>query len=230
MFGEFQRIFKGEAFARCMAPLRVLWEAPEDPMACYHNVFIQFQLESMICSYFEDVGQHRGGTSSLFPELMLCCQTDCAVVLARLVSEVAAAAALVTGGAAGWEKDPHVRFYGPDSYWHLVQREGGTAAVGAGMPGGKVGSTPPPWAQRTPSCHREGLCFWWVAGRLGMRNKKGETFVCKEAGAKHVPLASVKHKVVLDLLMNEDFTGVCRDAGTRDRVMAAVQVNPKKFK
>ena len=63
-----------------------------------------------------------------------------------------------------------------------------------------------------------------------MRNKKGETFVCKEAGAKHVPLASVKHKVVLDLLMNEDFTGVCRDSGTRDRVMAAVQLNPKEFK
>ena len=67
MFGEFQRIFKGEAFARCMAPLRVLWEAPEDPMACYHNVFIQFQLESMICSYFEDVGQHRGGYQQLIP-------------------------------------------------------------------------------------------------------------------------------------------------------------------
>ena len=228
MFGEFQRIFKGEAFARCMAPLRALWEAPEDPMADYHNVYIQFQLESMICSYFEDVGKHRGGTSSLFPDLTLCGQPDCADVLTRLVREVAAAA--VTVGAGGWEKDPHVRFYGPDSYWHLVQRESGSAALGVSGQGGKVGSPPKPWVQQMPPCHKAGLCFWWLAGKLGMRNRKGEIYACAEAGAKHVPLAAVKQKVVLDLVMDEAFTGVCRDAGTRDKVLAAVQLNPKWFK
>ena len=174
----------------------------------------------MVCSYFEDVGKHRGGTSSLFPDLMLCGQTDCAVVLTRLVSEVAAAAVAVTVGAAGWEKDPQERFYSPDSYWHLVHRESESAAPGVSGKGGKVGLPPKPWVQQVPPCHKTGLCFWWLTGKLDMRCRKGKTYVCTEAGTKHVPLAAVKHKVVVDLVIDEVFTGVCRDAGTRDKLMS----------
>ena len=56
----------------------------------------------------------------MFPDLTLCGQPDCEDVLTRLVREVAAAA--VTVGAGGWEKDPHVRFYGPDCRGRVDQR------------------------------------------------------------------------------------------------------------
>ena len=60
MWGEFQRIFKGDGFASCVGQLRTLWEAADDPIAHYHNVYIHFQMEALICSYYEDIGGHSG--------------------------------------------------------------------------------------------------------------------------------------------------------------------------
>ena len=50
-------------------------------------------------------------------------------------------------------------------------------------------------------------------------------YVCKEKGAQHVSLKAVKHNLVLDLVKDSDFMGVCLNQEIQNKVVAAVVAN-----
>ena len=71
--------------------------------------------------------------------------------------------------------------------------------------------------------------MWYLAGQLGLKNALGTVYECRAAGAHHVPLCSVKHDVVKELVRDVDFLASCKHASIKDALRTAVDTNRALF-
>ena len=64
-FDAFLGILKGDAFKRCMDPIRELWTEPGALVHQYHAVFLQYHLENMLRDYYQDITLSLGKVARL---------------------------------------------------------------------------------------------------------------------------------------------------------------------
>lgn len=220
-FMSFQRVFKGEAFADGMRLFRELALNTTDPLKNFHDVFIQFELEGVLCAYFREVTKLKGDFSKKYPTQPLVTQADCAALFQLYLADFVSAAMSLPGTPGGWEGAPHPIFYGPESFFLMVQN----------VPGHKNGSLPGTslTPSRAASCHKHGLCMWYLAGQLNMTNKNGEKYECRESSEKHVALKTVKYAVVKGLMQDPQFMAHCKSLVVKAAIVAKVEAEKKRF-
>ena len=76
---------------------------------------------------------------------------------------------------------------------------------------------------------KSGLCMWYLAGQLGLKNLGGALYECRTAGATHVPLNTVKHDVVKELLRDADFLAGGKHVNLIGALRTAVDTNGALF-
>ena len=72
---------------------------------------------------------------------------------------------------------------------------------------------------------KEGLCIWWLAGKLSMANRKNVMYECRASVGthSHKPLSQVTQKTVLKLLDDPTFTSAC----SQDSLKMAIKATNK---
>jgi hypothetical protein len=189
-FIDFQRIIKGDAFGGCATPMRELWESQSQCVSRYHAVYLQFHLEALIRSYFKEVSQTRGTQCHASHHLPLGGQAESVSLLRHLIAEFLAD--LKSG--TKWEQLPHTLFYGHNERFALITNKPAyPAAAGGVASGAAVGKTPKPNSPPTNNNkkHHEGLYFWYLAGELGITDRAGAPYKCRDAAFKHRALKNV---------------------------------------
>jgi hypothetical protein len=202
---RFTQALKGEAFAGCMQPINALLHRADDPLRVYHDIYIQYQLEGLLCAYYGEVCKLQGRKSKRYPSQALVTQADCVAFLQLLVADFVTAA-LNPGTAVGtWEVAPHHLTYSSDSLFSSIQQP----------------------QKDTHGAH--GVCPWYLAGELGMLNAKGAKYGCRVANARHAPLHTVPHSVAVELTNDPSFMAECTKNTMRDELRAKVASNAAKF-
>ena len=79
-------------------------------------------------------------------------------------------------------------------------------------------------------CHKDGLCFWHLAGKLGFLNKKNAAFTCRDGGTTHVDLNLIPIATVRALVVDEAFMCATKSEDLRDKVRQAVEDQRRLFK
>lgn len=222
-FVDFQRIIKGEAFHGCAKPLRELWEAQEQFVNRYHAVYLQFHLETLIRSYFKEVSQTRGTKCYAGHQLPLGGQAESVSLLQHLIAE------FITDLKSGtkWETAPHTRFYGAQERFASITNKP-TYPTPTGTMATRVQQ--PTHTQPSNTKHHEGLCFWYLAGALGLSNRNAVVYKCRDASFKHRALNTVPYKTVQRLLQDPTFMNECSSKGIQDRLIAEVPKKKSLFK
>ena len=202
---RFSQALKGEAFAGCMQPISSLLHQADDPLRQYHDIYIQYQLEGLLCSYYGEVCKHQGRKSKRNPFQPLVNQGDCVTLLRTLVQDFVDAA-LAPGTTPGaWETAPHHLTYSSDSLFTSIKK----------LNDDKHGS--------------HGLCPWYLAGELGMTNAKGARYTCRALGVRHPPINTVQHALVMELVNDSAFMADFKKDTARDELRNRVSSNPNKF-
>ena len=230
--GNFQRVTKGEAYRDCMGPIRVLWEDPGRFVKKYHNEYLQFQLERMFRVYAHEVTKTQGKQARMAGGLALGGQKESVALLQWCVNEFVA---LVRSGTL--EASPHERFYASEQYMRIanksVREVAKSRTIGGGGPGGGRGVAGSPGG-KAPPFHKDGLCLWYLAGKLGLTNQKGDVFECRtpdgEDPAKHTVLSKVKLSTVKMLLKDPKFTAVCSADSLKTAILAKAIDEKRRFK
>ena len=225
MWGSFQRIFKGEAFADCIKPVRDLWERKAVMLKQFNNDYLQSKLESLVRVYYEEVFTVRGQFSRLYPQQPLAVQADCVALLNLLVNDLVKDAE--TPGT--WERAPHSVFYGVDGYYHFVKTNRSRATSGSAGALTEPGTAVSAWTKAGPPCHKKGLCMWHLAGQLGLKDATGKTFKCRDKSYKHTMLKKVFWETARDLAQDQEFMGVCVNPVLCERVINVVEDNKQAF-
>jgi hypothetical protein len=151
-WNDFQRIFKGEAFANSMYPLRALWESGDRYMERYHNTFIQYHLETLIRDYFHELCVTKGRIcETTIPNLPLGSQRESVALLRGMVDRFVKAVVDDT-----WERAPHEIFYQPSSTFSNIEGKPAHTRPARGPVGGlapalEVDNLP----GKVPSCHKK---------------------------------------------------------------------------
>ena len=204
----FCRALKGNVCKGCMKPITDLINREDNPMKICDDVYIQYQLEGLLCSYYSEVCKHEGRRSKQFPLQDLVTPADCAAFFGLLVAEFVTAALTPGSHPGAWEVSPHHITYGPESLFTAIEK-----------PSGDV-----------PGQHgKSGLCLWYLAGKLGLTNSSGALYEYRTVGAHHVPLNTVKHDVVKVLVRDVDFLAGCKNVGIKDSLRTAVDTNGALF-
>lgn len=138
------------------------------------------------------------------------------------------------------EAAPHERFYASEQWARIVNKPGARAAKGQGSSVvggtgmGRLGGNPGGGGGKAPPYHREGLCLWWLAGKLGLKNQKGDLFECRtpagETPVVHTVLSKVKLSLVKALLRDSKFTAVCGSDSLKTAILAQAIADKHKFK
>jgi hypothetical protein len=208
---SFFRVFKGEAWAVCMDPLRAMVESVENPLRFFNNDVIQFHIMEAITGYCTDA--KRQGATSRVHGLPKVTQADLVALFQRFIADMVA-----KFESYAYEKAPHTIMYGAESFFSRI----------ANKPAESQGKKATPGSV-TP-CHKEGLCFWNLAGALGLTNAQGKPYVCNDSTVKHAELGDVPLAVARNLVQDADFIGVCNLRELKARVAAAVESQYAKFK
>ena len=231
---NFQRVTKDERFHRCGDPIRELFEDQGRFIYRYYNDFLQFQLERMIRGYAQELTQTQGKVARLAGGLALGGQGESVALLQWFVREFVG---LARGGT--WERAPHDQHYGSEQYRRIANKPGAGDAKGKGgassLPsGGRVGGSPGGGGVRVPPYHDKGLCLWYLAGKLGLTNQKGEVFVCRtpdgEHPVTHAALSTVKLSTVKRLMKDAKFTAVCGSETLKTSILTEAIAKANKFK
>ena len=229
-WGDFQRVFKGEAFYKCTAPFRDLWESAHKYMENYHNVYIQFQIENMIRDYFHELCFTRGTDCVSIPGQRLGGQMESVSLLQKMVADL-----VVVAKSGQWEQAPHEKFYRATSTYSNIANKPGMSTPKRSL---SVATTPTAareekgdraWVEKPPPCHRHGLCLWHLAGGLGLKNRANTVYSCDEQET-HMELSKVPIGTVRKLLTDTQFMGVCRSAELKKRVVKAVDEQKALFR
>lgn len=217
-WNDFQRILKGEAFASCMSPLRALWESGERYMERYHNTFIQYHLETLIRDYFHELCTTKGRIcESTIPHQPLGGQKESVELLSGMVEELVKAVRDDT-----WERAPHERFYQPSSTYSNIENKPGYSKP-------KGDESELVLEVKPPSCHKEGLCVWHLAGALRLTNHLGMSYTCA-INVVHKALSTIPLSTARMLVKDKDFMGVCPSSDLQAKVVAAVEENRTLFR
>jgi hypothetical protein len=223
-FVDFQRIIKGDAFQGCANPLRELWESQTQVVNKYHAVYIQFHLETLIRAYFKEVSLTRGTKCYASHQLPLGGQGESVALLKHLISEFIAD----MQSGAKWETAPHTRFYSSrERFASIINKPSYPNTLNA------VASSNPPTpvkAQTITRKHHDGLCFWYLAGELGLSDKNAVPYSCKDKTFSHKPLNTVPYNVAQKLLKDPSFLSDCTSLGIRQRVTDALPKKKSLFK
>ena len=204
----FCRALKGDVFEGCMRPITDLMKRADNPLRIYHDIYLQFQLEGLFCTYYGEICKHEGTKSKKFPLQDLVVPADCARFLGLLVAEFVAAA-LAPGTLHGaWETAPHHVTYGSESLFTAILKPVDSVSVSHGD---------------------QGLCVWYLLGQLGLKNAQGELYECRVKGVSHAPLNTVRHSVVQELVRTPDFIAGCKNTSVRDALRTAVDANAALF-
>ena len=143
---------------------------------------------------------------------------------------------LARGGT--WERAPHDQHYGSEQYRRIANKPGAGDTKGkdgaSGPPiGGRVGSSPSGGAVRVPPYHDKGLCLWHLAGKLGLKNQKGEVFACRtpdgEDPVEHAALSTVKLSTVKRLMKDTKFTAGCGSETLKTSILKEAIAKAQKF-
>lgn len=78
--------------------------------------------------------------------------------------------------------------------------------------------------------HHDGLCFWYLAGALGLSDKHAVTYKCRDTTFQHRALNTVPYKTVQRLLQEPAFMNECSSKGIQDRLIAEVPKKKSLFK
>ena len=204
----FCRALKGEVFLDCMKPIIDLIKRIDNPLRIYDDVYIQYQVEGLLCAYYSEVCKHEGQRSKQFPLQALVTPADCVALLGLLVNDFVAEALAPGAPPGGWEVSPHHITYGPESLFTAIVKPSNEVPVQHG---------------------KSGLCMWYLAGQLGLKNSRGVLYECRQRGAHHVPLSTVKHEVVKELVRDVDFLSSCKIATIKDALKGAVDASGALF-
>ena len=122
------------------------------------------------------------------------------------------------------EAAPQALFYTIDSLFQCVMRRQSGAEVSSGAQKSLVA------AKDNHACHKMGICIWYLAGQLGLKNLKNKLFACKDATAVHASLKTLPWQTVRTLTTDPEFMGACTSESVRQSVVQAVQANKQAFK
>jgi hypothetical protein len=138
------------------------------------------------------------------------------------------------------EPAPHERFYASEQWARVVNKpvaggaKGKSGGSGGGPGPGKVGGSPGGGGAKAPPYHKDGLCLWWLAGKLGLKNQKGALFECKtpegENAVVHTVLSKVKLSTIKLLLKDAKFTAVCSSDSLKAAILAKALEDKHRFK
>jgi len=133
-----------------------------------------------------------------------------------------------------WEQLPHTLFYGHNERFALITNKPAyPAAAGGVASGAAVGKTPKPNSppnNNTKRQHHEGLCFWYLAGELGITDRAGAPYKCRDATFKHRALKNVPYHVVQNLVKDSSFMSDSIHTSIRERVLAELPKKKTLFK
>jgi hypothetical protein len=135
------------------------------------------------------------------------------------------------------ELPPHHQYYDSEQYLRIANKPGtggvkgkGVSSGGAG--GGKGESSPSVRSIKALPCHKDGLCIWHLAEKLGLKNRQGDLFTCRtpvgEVPFKHAQLSTVKLSKVKLLLQDTKFTAGADTLKTL--ILAEAVAKSHKFK
>ena len=136
------------------------------------------------------------------------------------------------------EKTPHASYYESGVFERIRNKPTWSARTGsgAGRTGGTPGGGKAPGGTAVKSAVQtlfaEGLCIWWIAGKLSMTNKNNVRYECRApAGThKHKQLSQVTQKTVLKLLDDPAFTAVCSQDALKTAIRAKAVAELWHFK
>ena len=227
-FDAFLGILKGDAFKRCMDPIRDLWMEPGSLVHQYHAVFLQFHLEKMIRDYYQDITMSTGKAARLMAGYALKGQTESVALLRANVDNFVTLIRSKT-----LEGAPHTAFYGDNKWVRITNKPAYPTSPGRSSGQGAGGGGSASGAGVRESCHREGLCIWALADMLGLQNKTGGRYVCRPVGSEppvtHTPLNRVRRSAIVKLLEDPKFLNGARD-GLKKAILTKMEAEPKLFR
>ena len=227
-FDAFLGILKGDAFKRCMDPIRDLWMEPGSLVHQYHAVFLQFHLEKMIRDYYQDITMSTGKAARLMTGYALKGQTESVALLRANVDNFVTLIRSKT-----LEGAPHTAFYGDNKWVRITNKPAYPTSPGRSSGQGAGGGGSASGAGVRESCHREGLCIWALADMLGLQNKTGGRYVCRPVGSEppvtHTPLNRVRRSAIVKLLEDPKFLNGARD-GLKKAILTKMEAEPKLFR
>ena len=232
-FGMWQTVVNGGEFEGCMGALRILWQDPNRFVQRYQVEFLHLQLERAIRLYAQEMTKTQDRVARVAGGLALGGPTELVALLTWCIGEFVA---LVMGGTL--ELPPHHQYYDSEQYLRIANKPGTGGGKGKGVnsnaggdkgKGGTGGS-----GVRVPPYHKDGMCLWWLAGQLGLKNAKGEVFKCRtpegEDPIKHTALAKVTLMTVKKLLRDDRFTSVCSSDALKTSILARAVADKTRFK
>lgn len=223
---DFQRIFKGEEFHGALNELFKLWDAPGDPMSRHDNCQIQYHLEDMIRGYFYELCRTHGTSCCMVEGQPLHGQAESVALLKVLANNLA-----VLISSREMEASPAPMFYQTSNHYASIQNKFSKPGRGGDTVTPVTGrGRDPNWIDTKPLCHMEGLCFWHLAGKVGLVNAKNKPFVCRETGFTHADLKQVPIAKVRKLVTEEAFMGVTMSEDLKGKLRQAVEGKRNLFK
>ena len=81
----FCRALKGSVFRDCMKPIIDFIKRDDQPLNIYDDIYLQYQVEGVLCAYYNEVCKHEGRQSKQFPLQDLVTPGDCVAFLGLLV-------------------------------------------------------------------------------------------------------------------------------------------------
>ena len=221
---NFQVVFKGAEFEVVGEPIRALFRDQERVLDVFGAEFIWAQLEIMIRAYRYEVVTTRGRVTRRNGKHPLVKQSDCVLFLRTLAEELARDAR--TGR---WEQFPHLKFYAPGSQFNLLILPGRRAQEANKAPYGQGGQPRTAEKGDKDTSHKFGLCMWYLAGELGMVNKRTQTkYECRDSARKHVALKHVTLGTVRKLLGDPEFM-TCRTEVVKEDLVKTVEQKKHMF-
>lgn len=226
---DFQRIFKGEEFYGALNALFKLWDAPGDPMSRHDNTQLQYYLEDMIRVYFYELCRTNGTMCFMVTGQALKGQAESVRLLQALANKLATKISNKDLEAA-----PAHMFYQTSCHYASITNKGGSTVGGSGQVPGTTGRgngavSDPNLTAAKPLCHKDGLCFWYLAGKLGLRNAKEKLFTCRDKGFTHAELKQVPFAKVKKLMSDDAFMGVSRIEDLKTKMREEVENKRKLF-
>jgi hypothetical protein len=182
---RFQRITKGEAFAGAFVDLQYAFEEASNPLSRHHVEYVWAQLEDVIRSYHYEIRHTEGRVSKVYcPGQPIASQADCVAFLQLLMHNK-----MNSLRDGQWESAPHPHWYAM-IYPRIRNRPAQDVSVPPLTHNRTCTTTPPVLPS---ACHKDGLCFWYLAGSLGLTGRRGSTFRCLDSSHPHVPLNTVRY-------------------------------------
>ena len=132
---------------------------------------------------------------------------DCVAFLGLLVDEFVSAALAPDAHPGVWEVSPHHITYGSETLFMVIKK---------------------PSEEVSGPHGKSGLCVWYLADQLGLKNASGVFYECHKGG-QHVPLSTVKHDLAKELVRDVDFLFSCKVVSIKDALRGAVDVSGTLF-